>query len=121
MIVTLALVLLSFYLCACGTTVGLVGGGIPEVPGDGGTNSLTLGWTAPTFNEDGSSLEDLAGYRVYYNNSSGDSFVENVSYYFTTVILSGLSADTWDMKVTAFDYFGNESVSSNEVSFTFFE
>ncbi len=119
MIVTFTLILTGFFFCACGTIVSLEGG-IPQVPGDGGKNSLTLGWIPPTTNQDGTPLEDLAGYRVYYENSSGDYFVENVSNYYTTITLVGLSTDTWYMKVTAFDYYGNESVPSNEVSYTFF-
>jgi major membrane immunogen (membrane-anchored lipoprotein) len=34
-----------------------------------GTGSATLSWSAPTQNTDGSSLTDLAGYRVYHGTS----------------------------------------------------
>jgi hypothetical protein len=34
------------------------------------TGTATLSWTAPTQNEDGSPLTDLAGYRVYWGTSS---------------------------------------------------
>jgi hypothetical protein len=31
---------------------------------------VTLTWTAPTYNEDGSALTDLAGYKIQYRNVS---------------------------------------------------
>jgi hypothetical protein len=36
-----------------------------------GTFSTTLSWTAPTQNDDGSTLTDLAGYRIYWGTTSG--------------------------------------------------
>ena len=33
--------------------------------------SITLSWTAPTENEDGSALTDLAAYKIYYGTSPG--------------------------------------------------
>lgn len=42
---------------------GGTGGGTP--PPAGGTGSATLSWNAPTQNEDGSPLLDLAGYKIY--------------------------------------------------------
>lgn len=37
-----------------------------------GTASYTVAWTAPTENEDGTPLTDLAGYRIYYGMVAGD-------------------------------------------------
>ena len=34
--------------------------------------SMTLSWTAPTENTDGSQLNDLAGYKLYYGTSAGN-------------------------------------------------
>jgi hypothetical protein len=36
-----------------------------------GPRSFTLSWTAPTQNEDGTALTDLAGYRIYYGTTTG--------------------------------------------------
>lgn len=36
-----------------------------------GSTSATLSWMAPTHNEDGSPLTDLAGYRIRYGGTSG--------------------------------------------------
>ena len=136
LIVAIALILMGMFLGACGEAVGVDGmitdipvdeevpdnpvdGEIPDLPGDGGTNSLMLSWTAPTTNEDGSPLEDLAGFRLYYGNESGDYlYVTDVGNY-TTVEIDDLSDDTWYVTVTAYDVFGNESEYSNEINYTY--
>ncbi len=50
-------------------------GGVCDVPGKRkvavADRSLTVQWVAPTTNDDGTPLDDLAGFRVYYGNSSG--------------------------------------------------
>jgi hypothetical protein len=119
-VVAVALIFISAGLSACGEAVAVyeMGSGII---GDGGTNSLMLSWTEPTTNENGSPLQDLAGYIIYFGNGPGE-----YSYYHyihdpsrTTAEISELSSNTWYLAVTAFDYFGNESDYSNEVSKTF--
>jgi len=78
---------------------------------------VTLSWSPPLTNEDGTTLNDLAGYKIYYGTSSGDYIhsidagneityqinylQERLTYYFT---------------VTAYDTSGNESICSNEVA-----
>lgn len=37
-----------------------------------GTNKITLSWTAPVANSDGTPLTDLAGYNVYYGTATGN-------------------------------------------------
>ena len=73
----------------------------------GGTASLT--WTAPTENEDGSLLTDLAGYRVYLDLSEPVVLAEVNGTY---VIVDGLKSGLQIFKVTALDTSGNESVFS---------
>lgn len=34
-----------------------------------GKDSITVNWVAPTLNDDGTPLTDLAGYKIYYSNS----------------------------------------------------
>ena len=123
-IASLMLVLIGFVFGACGSTAGLGGsgldGGVPEYGGDGGTNSLMVGWIAPTTNEDGTPLEDLAGYRLYYGKGPGEyAYVADVSNAYTEAEIGGLSTTTWYLTVTAYDYFGNESEYSNEISHSF--
>ncbi len=77
----------------------------------------TLSWNAPTANADGTPLNDLAGYKVYYGNSSG-TYSQNISVgNVTTYIVNNLSEGlTYYFAVTAYDTSGNESGYSNEVS-----
>jgi len=83
-------------------------------------NSLTLSWTAPTTNEDGTELEDLYGYMIYYGNESRDySRKINVLGGHIDVVVSDLGPGTWYLSVTAYNYYGNESDFSNEVVHTF--
>ena len=117
-VLTALLLFFSMILGACGEAVS-VDGVVPDVPGDGGTNSLMLSWTAPTTNVDGSPLEDLAGYRLYYGNESGNyDYVADIGKS-TSVEIDNLTANTWYVAVTAYDYFGNESDFSNEINYTF--
>ena len=102
-------------LPACGEVVS-----VEDIdPGDG-TNTLMLSWTAPTTNEDGTPLEDLAGYRLHYGTESGKYlYVVDVGKY-TSAELDDLAPDTWYVAVTAYDYLGNESDFSNEIHHTFY-
>lgn len=87
------------------------------------TGSATLSWNAPTLNSDGTTLTDLAGYRVYYTRTLGDySFAKRIDNPgITTYLLDNLSPGTWHFVVTAFDGSGNESEYSNAASKTILE
>ncbi len=84
-----------------------------EVP----TGSVTLAWEAPTINEDGSPITDLAGYRVYYGETS-QAYTDVVNVGNSTgASIGGLPiGKTLYFSVTAFDISGNESTFSSEVS-----
>jgi len=88
--------------------------------GDG--NSVTLSWQAPTTNEDGTALSDLAGYRVYYGTSTS-AMNENITVgaYTSCNIGNLFSGETYYFAVTAYDTSGNESSYSNVISKTFDE
>ncbi len=75
----------------------------------------TLTWNPPTENEDGSALDDLAGYIVYYGISS-NTYTQSIDAGdVTTYQVSGLSYDTdYYFVLTAYDVWGNESVTSTE-------
>jgi hypothetical protein len=79
----------------------------------------TLAWDAPTTNTDGTPIEDLAGYWLYYGTSSGyysnKIDIGNVMPYTVSNLSEGY---TYYFAVTAYDTSGNESSSSNEVSKT---
>jgi hypothetical protein len=78
---------------------------------------VTLSWDAPTANADGTTLTDLAGYKVYYCTSSGDYSeyidVGNVLSYMVSDLENGF---VYYFAVTAYDTSGNESEYSNDVS-----
>lgn len=85
-------------------------GGLPTHPTD--TYSVTLEWDAPTTDAVGRPLEDLAGYRLYYTESSHPmgSDAEMIEVKDTTrVTVTGLPAGSYAFAVTALDSDGNES------------
>src|SRR6185436_2888551 len=75
----------------------------------------TLSWTAPTANTDGSTLSNLAGYRIRYGTSAASLtntiVIDNASV--TTYIVEDLSPATWYFAVTAINSQGAESTNSN--------
>jgi hypothetical protein len=78
--------------------------------------STLLTWIAPTQNEDGSALTDLAGYRVYWGAARGtytqSARVDGAAT--RSYSVSNLGAGTWYFVVTALNAAGVESVRSNE-------
>jgi hypothetical protein len=85
--------------------------------GSAGAN-VVVEWDVPTTNLDGSSLTDLASYRVVYGQSSGAlTQVLNVTDRLaTSAQVSGLSAGTWFFAVRAVNQAGQESPLSNIAS-----
>jgi hypothetical protein len=80
--------------------------------------SANLSWTAPTKNTDGTDLEDLAGFKVYYGPDVGNyTNVDTISNpTVTTHIVENLTPGTWYFVVTAFDMSDDESDYSGYVS-----
>jgi hypothetical protein len=79
------------------------------------TGSASLSWQAPTQNEDGSSLTNLAGYRINYGTSA-TSLTETVEITDPgrlTHVIENLSSGTWYFAVKAFTSNGIESDLSN--------
>jgi len=80
--------------------------------------SATVSWDAPTTNADGSTLSDLAGFRIHYRTASNsfaspqpinDAPAERA-------VVSDLEEGTYFFSVTAVDSSDNESARSPEVS-----
>jgi hypothetical protein len=84
------------------------------------TGTATLDWTAPSSNEDGSPLTNLAGYRVYYGRqqSSLDNRIQVPNGSLTSATIEDLAAATWYFAVTAYSDDGSESEYSTIVSKT---
>ena len=78
----------------------------------------TLSWTAPTENTDGSTLANLAGYRIRYGTSASTLtqtiVISNASV--TTYVVEDLAPATWFFAVTAVNSSGAESTNSNVAS-----
>jgi hypothetical protein len=95
-------------------------------PGQPGTatiqsfpGSATLSWTAVTANTDGTTLKDLAGYKVHYGPSPRMSTVVVLSDpRQTRYIVSDLPSGTWYFAVAAYTSSGIEGVWSNVASKT---
>jgi hypothetical protein len=111
----LILLLIPIFLITLAGCGGGGGGG-----GDGGSSSpiggLTINWTPPTLNVDGTPLTDLAGYKIYYGPTSGDytegmADVGLTSSYDTSSLPSGY----YCFVVVSYDTSGNESDYSAEL------
>jgi hypothetical protein len=78
--------------------------------------SISLSWSPPTQNTDGSSLTDLAGYKLYYGQSSGtyDKSIRIDNPSISTYVIDNLVPDTYYIVATAFNSAGVESGFSGE-------
>jgi hypothetical protein len=86
----------------------------------GATSSLTLTWSAPTSNVDGSALTNLSGYRVSYGTASRSySVTVPVSGAgSTTIEIEGLTPGTYYFAIQSVNAVGVASDYSGEVSAT---
>jgi len=82
--------------------------------------SASLSWTAPTENEDGSPLVDLAGYKIYWGTTSGSYpnsvTINNASV--TTYLVENLAQGPYEFVATSFNTAGVESAYSNPATKT---
>jgi Putative Ig domain len=85
-----------------------------------GNGAATLTWTPPTRNTDGSSLTNLAGYRIYYGTSSSSlsRTVQIANPGVASYVVSNLSPATWYFSVRSYTTKGVESSGSNVASKT---
>ena len=128
--VLLAICAISLVSCGGETTTNAAGSGTagtttpPTTPGSSGSGntnsrSANLSWVAPATNTDGSTVLDLAGYRIYYGTSPGNySNTLTVNSSTSNYLVENLSPGTWYFAVAAFDTSANESSKSAEVSKT---
>lgn len=100
------------------------GAGSAELPAFGidvvstATRTVTLTWTAPTQNEDGSPLTDLAGYKIRFGGQSGSypNVVDLGNPGLLTYVVTDLVPSTYYFVVSAYNSSGVESRYSNEAS-----
>ncbi len=83
---------------------------------DTALGSVSLNWQPPTQNEDGTTLTDLAGYKIYYGKNSGayqnEVVITNPGT--TGFVVDNLLPDTYYFAATAFNATGVESSFSAE-------
>lgn len=116
-----ALILLN---CGGGTTntvadTGNGSGG--EGSNGGGTGVASLTWQPPAANTDGTSLTNLAGYKIYYSTVVGDysTVIPINSIGITTYVIENLpNGNTYYFVITAINSDGVESAYSTSVSKT---
>jgi len=73
--------------------------------------SVTLSWSPPTENTDGTTLTDLAGYRIYWGTTSG-SYPNSVTIDnpgLTTYVVENLTPGTYEFVATSYNTSGVES------------
>jgi putative Ig domain-containing protein len=80
----------------------------------GGTGAASLSWTPPTRNTDGSTLTNLAGYKILYGTSS-TSLSKSITVAnpgVSSYVVDGLASGTWYFALKAYTATGSESASS---------
>jgi hypothetical protein len=94
-------------------TVGAAGGG-------GTVGAVTLNWTPPTHNTDGTTLTNLAGYRIVYGKSASalTSSVQIANPGISSYVVDNLAAGTWYFALQVYTSSGTESALTNIASKT---
>ena len=85
---------------------------------DASIDGAVLSWTAPTANTDGSSLSNLAGYRIAYGTSASamTSTIQVANPSVTDYTIDNLAPGTYYFTVRAYTSNGTESANSNVYS-----
>jgi hypothetical protein len=83
-----------------------------------GNGAATVNWTAPTRNSDGSTLTDLASFKVVYGNSASNLNLSKAvsDPRATSTSIGSLGQGTWYFAVRAVNSKGAESSNSSTVS-----
>jgi len=120
---------LGLALSACGGGSGAVGAATSQAAANSGSSAnlptassgaITLNWTPPTENTDGTPLTNLAGYDIHYGPASGD-YTQSISITnpgLATYVVDNLTPGTYYFSVAAVNSAGTESPLSSEVSLT---
>jgi hypothetical protein len=81
------------------------------------SGSVTLNWSAPVSNTDGSALTNLSGYKVFYGTASR-TYSKTLTLSgagSTSVVISGLTSGTWYFAIKSYNTSGVYSAYSGEV------
>jgi len=109
---------IAISLVANNATVSLPAFTITVAAAGSSANSVTLSWEAPSENSDGSSLQDLKGYKVHYGSSSRTyaQTIQLTNPGLTTYVVDNLPSGKYYFAVTSYNASGAESSLSGEVS-----
>ncbi|HEX3843511.1 MAG TPA: fibronectin type III domain-containing protein [Steroidobacteraceae bacterium] len=91
-----------------------------SMPPTASSGAVTLNWSPPTENTDGSPLTNLAGYNIHYGTTSGD-YSQTVSVSnpgLATYVVDNLGPGTYYFTIGAVSSTGAESPLSPEVATT---
>jgi hypothetical protein len=95
----------------------------PSAASPAGTQSsasatAALSWAVPSVNTDGTTLTDLAGYRIYYGTDAAalNSVVQIIGASTTAYVVSNLSHGTYYFTIKAYNTAGSESNATGIVS-----
>ena len=85
-----------------------------------GTGSLTVNWSAPNTNSDGSTLTNLAGYRISYGTSASSltQTVDLTNPSLSSYMIDSLTSGTWYFSMKSYTSAGVESLATAVVSAT---
>lgn len=104
-----------------GTPSGATGSGSTTgSPPTATAGAVTLNWTPPTENVNGTALTNLAGYKIHYGTASG-TYTQSVTVSnpgLATYVITSLSPGRYYFSLTAYNSDGTESPLSSEVSAT---
>ena len=89
-----------------------------KVSGASSGGSVTLDWTPPTRNTDGSSLTNIAGYRIIYGTSASalTKTIQIANPGLTSYLVENLAAGTWYFSIKTYNSLGTESTPTTPVS-----
>ena len=84
------------------------------------SGSATLSWIPPTQNSNGTTLTNLAGYRIYYGTSASamNRTIQVANAGLSRYVVENLSSATWYFTVRAYTTAGVESTTSNTATKT---
>ncbi len=87
----------------------------PERPEEGAA-SIAIEWDPVSTNPDGTVANDVAGYVVYDGPTSGQYDTATDVGSLTSVVLQDLAPGRYYISVAAYDWYGNESLPSDELA-----
>jgi hypothetical protein len=101
---------------AAGSAVSSPASSTPPPPSS--ANTVTLSWQPPTENTNGTSLNDLSGYRIYYGENSGNytTSIQVANPGVTTYVVEDLPPGHYYFSMTSYTSSGAESGFTPEVS-----